>query len=246
MSPRVEEINAELAKSRLEADTRMKALQEKLEVAKRAVQEKARKEEEARIEAEAEERAKAQRKLEEAREKAEAEEKAKAEAERQEKEAREKAEAEEKAKAARKVQEAREQTEREEKAERVRLTNRKRLARELIEFKERNAAEEKRKAEEWEKLKAGDGMMLATPADLSAINRAQLINAENARNRAEGSKPPRAGSSKAPATPKPKPMATVNLTRQVRNEEAMRKSGKLGKTGDVAVSISVSSLFRSS
>jgi hypothetical protein len=78
--------------------------------------------------------------------------------------------------------------------------------------------------------------MLATPADLSAIAKARQINAENAKNRAEGFKPPRAGSSKAPAIPKPKPTTTVNLSRQVRNEEAMRKSGKLGKTGEVAVS----------
>jgi hypothetical protein len=86
-------------------------------------------------------------------------------------------------------------------------------------------------------------MMLATPADLSAINKARQINAENAKNRAEGFKPPWAGSSKATATPMPKPKAPVNLTRQVRNEEAMRKSGKLGKTGDVAVSVSVLLLF---
>jgi hypothetical protein len=228
--PTVEEINAELAKSRLEADARMKALQEKLEVAKRAEQEKARRAKEARLEAEAEERAQAQRELEEVREKAEAE------AERQDKEVQEKAEA------ARKVQEAWDRAERD-KAERVRRENRKRLYRELIEFKERNAAKEKRKAEEREKLKAGNGMMLATVADLSAMEKARLINAKNAKNRAEGSKPPRARSIKAPATPKPKPTATVNLTRQVRNEEAMRKPGKLGKTRDVAASISVSSPF---
>jgi hypothetical protein len=42
--PTVEEINAELARSKLEADVRMKALQEKLEVAKRFEEEKARNE----------------------------------------------------------------------------------------------------------------------------------------------------------------------------------------------------------
>jgi hypothetical protein len=235
--PTVEEINAELAKSRLEADARMKTLQEKLEVAKQAEQEKARRAEEAQLEAEAEERAQAQHELEEAQEKAEAE------AERQEKEAREKAEAQEKAKAACKVQEAREQTERDNKAERVCRENRKRLYRELIKFKERNEAEERRKAKEIEKNKAGDGMMLATPVDLSAIAKARQINAENAKNQAEGFKPPQAGSSKATPTPTPKPKTPVNLTRQVRNEEAMRKSGKLGKTGDVVVSVLVSSLF---
>jgi hypothetical protein len=65
--------------------------------------------------------------------------------------------------AVRKVQEAWEKTERDEKAERVRLENRKRLDQELIEFKERNEAAVKRKAEEKEKHQAGDGMMLATP-----------------------------------------------------------------------------------
>jgi dTMP kinase len=124
----VEEINAELAKSRLEADARMKALQERLEVAKHFEQEKVRKAEEARLKAKSKEEAKARRELEEAREKAEAE--------RQAKEAQEKAKAEEKAKGARKVQEAREKTKPDNKAERVRLENRKRLYRELIKFKE--------------------------------------------------------------------------------------------------------------
>jgi hypothetical protein len=102
--------------------------------------------------------------------------------------------------------------------------------------KEWTEAEAKRKAEEREKHKADKKMMLATPADISAIDRARQINAENEKNRVEGFKPPRAGSSKAPATPKPKPTTSVNLTRQVLNEEAMWKSGKLGKTGEVAVS----------
>jgi hypothetical protein len=44
--PTVEEINAELARSKLEVDARMKALQEKLEVAKHIEEEKARKAEE--------------------------------------------------------------------------------------------------------------------------------------------------------------------------------------------------------
>jgi hypothetical protein len=235
--PTVEEINAELAKSRLEVDVRMKALQERLEVAKRAEQEKARKAEEARLEAEAEERVRAKRELEEAREKAEAEEKAKAKAKRRAKEVRDKAKAE------RKAQEAREQNEVDQRAERVRLANRTRLARELIEFKERNEAEAKRKAEEREKHQAEEGMMLATPADLSALDKARQINAENVNNRAEGFNPSRAGSSKAPAMPKTKPMAPVNLSRQVREQEVMRKSGKLGKTGDVAVSDCLFALF---
>jgi hypothetical protein len=64
--PTVEEINAELAKSKLEADARMKKLQERLEVAKCAEEEKARKAEEVRLKAEAEEKAKAKRELEEA------------------------------------------------------------------------------------------------------------------------------------------------------------------------------------
>jgi hypothetical protein len=106
-------------------------------------------------------------------------------------------------------------------------------------------AEAKKKAEDEENAKADGGMKLVTPADLSelsAVERARIVNAENAKARADGSKP-RAGSSKVTATPKPKPADSVNLSRQVRNEEAMRKSGKLGKTGDVAVSISVSVRF---
>jgi hypothetical protein len=71
-------------------------------------------------------------------------------------------------------------------------------------------------------------MMLATPADLSSLERAQQINAENAKNREESFKT-RAGSNKATATPTPKPKALVNLSRQVRNEEAMRKTGKIRK-----------------
>jgi hypothetical protein len=121
-------------------------------------------------------------------------------------------------------------TEWDEKAERVRLANRKRLYRELIEFKERNEAEAKRTAEEREKHQAREGMMLATPVDLLALDRARQVNAENAKTWAEGFKPPQVGSSKATATLTPKPKPPVNLSRQVRNEEVMRKSGKLGKT----------------
>jgi hypothetical protein len=96
-------------------------------------------------------------------------------------------------------------------------------------------AKEKKKAEEREKNKAGDRMMLATPADLSALKRARIVNAENAKVRAVGSKP-RAGSSKVTATPTPKLKAPVNLTRQVWEEERVMKTGKRGKHGDVAVS----------
>jgi membrane protein involved in colicin uptake len=205
-----EEIDAELAK----AEQKMK---EELAEKRRVAQER-----KAALKKAKEEKA---RKVEEARLKAEAEEKAKAEADRLAKEAQEKAEAE------RKEREARE------KDERVHRENRRRLYRELIEYKERTEAKAKRKAEEREKHQADKGMMLATPADISAIDRARQINAENAKNRAEGFKPPWGGSSKAPATPQPKPTTLVNLTRQVQNEEAMRKSGKLGKTGEVAVSV---------
>jgi hypothetical protein len=141
------------------------------------------------------------------------------------------------------VREAREKTERDEQAERVHLANRTRLAQELIEFKEQNEGEAKRKAEEREKHQDEEGMMLATPADHSALDKARQINAENAKNRAEGFKPPWAGSSKAPAMPKPKPKAPVNLSRQVREQEAMWKSGKLGKAGEVVVSLCVFLLF---
>jgi hypothetical protein len=78
--------------------------------------------------------------------------------------------------------------------------------------------------------------MLATPADLSALEWARIVNVENAKARAEGFKSPQAGSNKVPATPKQKPKAPVNLSRPVRNEEAMQKTGKLGKTGEVTVS----------
>jgi hypothetical protein len=87
-----------------------------------------------------------------------------------------------------------------------------------------------------EKAKAGNGMMLATPADLSALENARQINAENARIQVEGSKP-RAGSSKATATPTPKLKPTVSVARQVRDEEWLMKTGKQGKNGDVAVSV---------
>jgi hypothetical protein len=217
-----DEIDAELAAAEQKMEEEMaekrRVVQEHKAALKKAKEEKARKAEEAGQKAEAEEKAKAEEK---------------AEAERQAKEAQDKAEA------VRKVREAREKTEWDEKAERVRLANRTRLYRELIEFKERNEAEAKRKAKEVERNKAGDGMMLATPADLSAIDKARQINAENAKNRVESFKPPWARSSKAPATPKPKPKAAVNLSRQVREQEAMRKSGKLGKTGEVAVRVYV-------
>jgi hypothetical protein len=96
------------------------------------------------------------------------------------------AEAKEKAKAACKVQEAREKTERDEKAERVCLANWKRLEWELIEFKEQNEAEAKRKAEEKEKHQAGDGMMLATPVDLLSLERARIVNAEKCKGSGGG------------------------------------------------------------
>jgi hypothetical protein len=118
------------------------------------------------------------------------------------------------------------------KAKQVRLANRKTLDWELIEFKERTEAEAMKKAEEEEKAKAREGMKLATRADLSALERAWQINSENAKIREEGFKP-RVGSSKATATPKPK--TPVNLTSQVREQEQFMKTGKLGKTGEVAV-----------
>jgi hypothetical protein len=96
-------------------------------------------------------------------------------------------------------------------------------------------AEERRKADEKEKLKAGNGMMLATSDDASALENAWWINAENARIRAEGFKL-RTGSSKASGTPTPKPKSSVNLVRQVREEERLRKTGNQGKSGDLAVS----------
>jgi hypothetical protein len=85
-------------------------------------------------------------------------------------------------------------------------------------------------------------MKLATPADISALERARQINAENAKVQVEGSKL-RAGSSKARATPTPKPKTPVNLTRQVWDEEWLKKTGKWGKSGDVAVSNVFSVLF---
>jgi hypothetical protein len=152
------------------------------------------------------------------------------------KEAREKAEAERKAREVREATEKREE-EAAGRAERVRRAARKRLYRELIEFKERTEAEAKAKAEEEEKAKAEKGMKLATPGDLSALERARQINAENAKIR-EGNQKPKAGSSKAAATPTPtlRPKTPGNLARQVRNEERIRKTGKRGNCGDVAVS----------
>jgi hypothetical protein len=154
------------------------------------------------------------------------------------KEAREKAEAEEKAEADKKAREVRKTTEKREgeaasKAERVRLANRKRLDRELIEFKERTEAEAKKKAEAEEEAKAEKGMKLATPDDVSSLDRARQINAETARIW-EGQLKPKAGSSKAAATPMPKPKTPGNLASQVQNEEFLQKTGKLGKTGDAA------------
>jgi hypothetical protein len=142
---------------------------------------------------------------------------------------------------ARKVEEARQKAEAEhqakeaqDKAERVHLANQKRLDQELIELKERTEAKAKRKAKEKEKNQAREGMMLATPVDLSALDRAWQINANNAKARVEGFKPPRAGSSKA--TPTPMLKTPVNLTRQVWEQERLMKPGKLGKTREVAVS----------
>jgi hypothetical protein len=219
--PTVEDLNAELAKSKREMEAKLEAIQERLLVAQRAEEEKARKAEEARQKAEAE---------------------AKAEVERLAKEAQDKAEAEEKAKADEKARAVREATEKREeeaagKAERVRLANQKRLDRELTEFKERMEAEAKKKAEDEEKAKAEKGMKLATPDDVSALERARQINAENARIR-EGNLKPKAGSSKAAATPAqtPKPKTPGNLARQVREEDRVMKTGKRGKQGDVAVS----------
>jgi hypothetical protein len=178
------------------------------------------------------------RKAEEVRQKAEAEEKAKVEREAKEackvEEARQKAEAEQKAQEPRKAAEKHE-AEEANNAERVCLKNRKRLDRELIEFKEQMEAEERKKAEEEEKAKAGNGMKLATPADLSALERAWLVNAENARLR-DDSRKPRVVSSKAATTPTPKPKTPVNLACQVREEERLKKTRKWGKGGDVAVS----------
>jgi dTMP kinase len=121
------------------------------------------------------------------------------------------------------------------KAKRVRLEARKRLDRELIEYKERTEAEERKKAKEREKVKAGNGMMLVTPADLLALETARQVNAENARLREEGHKP-RAGSSKATPMLKSKPKVPVNLAHQVRDEERAKRTEHKGKNGDAVVS----------
>jgi hypothetical protein len=107
----------------------------------------------------------------------------------------------------------------------------KRLEQELVEMKEQTAAENKKKAEELEKLKAGNGMMLATPGDATALEEARRINAENARLQEEGYKA-KAGSSKV--TPMLKP--AVNLANQVWENERLQKTGHRGKNGDPAVS----------
>jgi hypothetical protein len=96
-------------------------------------------------------------------------------------------------------------------------------------------AEAKKKAEDEENAKAEDGMKLVTPADLSALDRARLVNSENAKIREQTQKP-KAGSSKAATTPKASAKTPVNLARQVRNEELFQKTGKRGKNGEVAVS----------
>jgi hypothetical protein len=70
-------------------------------------------------------------------------------------------------------------------------------------------AERKWKAEEEEKAKAGKGMKLAMPVDVSDLEKAQLIDAENVRKRAEGYKL-RVGSSKVSLMKPP-----VNLAWQV-------------------------------
>jgi hypothetical protein len=79
-------------------------------------------------------------------------------------------------------------------------------------------------------VKAGNGMMLATPEDLSALERARLVNADNARLQEESHKP-RAGSSKAATTPTAKPKTPVNLARQVREEERLKKIRNGEKVG---------------
>jgi hypothetical protein len=63
----------------------------------------------------------------------------------------------------REILEQRDWEEAEERAVRVHLENQKRLDQELMEFKERNEAEEE------EKAKAGNGMKLATPSDILAL-----------------------------------------------------------------------------
>jgi HD-GYP domain-containing protein (c-di-GMP phosphodiesterase class II) len=227
--PTVEDLNVELTRLNLEMETKMKALQEKLQVVQeRAEEEKARKAEEEWLKAEAE------KKAEEEQLKAEAEEKA--EEARQAEETKRAEEACLKAEAEWKAQEACEAAEKR-KAERVHLENRKRLDRELIKYKEQMEVEERKKAEEREKVKAGNVMMLETPADLLALERARLVNAKNTRLQDESHKP-RAGSSKAPSMPTPtlKPKAPVNLASPVREEEWLKKTGKRGKSGDVAVS----------
>jgi hypothetical protein len=96
-------------------------------------------------------------------------------------------------------------------------------------------AEAEQRLQEEENAKAEDGMKLVTPADLSALDRARLVNSENARI-GEQTQKPKAGSSKAATTPKTSAKTPVNLARQVRNEELFQKTGKRGKNVEVAVS----------
>jgi hypothetical protein len=208
--PTIEDINAELMRSKLEMEEKLRALEEKLQVTqecKVAEEEEARKVEE-------------KWKPEEARLKAEAEQKA-----------------EEECKAKDEQQKAKAECKTWEASELRQSAERKRLDREFQEYKERVEAKERQKAEEQEKLKAGNGMMLATPKDVSALEDARRINPENARIWAEGFKP-RARSSKAmaTATTTAKPKTPVNLARQVREDERAKKTGHKGKNGDATVS----------
>jgi hypothetical protein len=241
--PTVEELNAAITKAEQEMEDKKRKIVEIRQAAqecKAAEEEEVRKAEEKRRKAEVEEKAKEACKVEEAHQKAEAERKAN--------ELRE-AEEKQKTKDMRKITELR-NTEEARKvaatrdlgasmAENKRLHQlaeaRKKLNREILEQRDRLEAEERRKADEKEKLKAGNGMMLATPGDVMALNEPRWINAENARRQAEGFKP-RAGSSKESSTLTLKPKSSVNLARQVQEEERLRKTGNRGKRGGLAVS----------
>jgi hypothetical protein len=236
--PTVEEIDAELVWEEQElkekmAEKRRIVQERKAALEKAAEEEKARKAEEEQLKAEADQKAE--------------EEQLKAEAEWEAQEVREAAEkrqAEETqkaeellAKAAAAVRKSREVSA---EAERICLENKKRLDQGVLEVKGRMEAEEHKKAEEREKAKAGNGMMLATPADLSALEAARRINTENARLR-EGSHKPRVESRKATPTPMPKPKTLVNLACQVREDEQAKMTGHRGKNGDAVVN---SQIFR--
>jgi hypothetical protein len=245
--PTVEDLNAELAQSKLEMEEKMRALEERLQVAQEceaAEEEKVRKAKEEQLKAKAEQnteeerlKAKAEWEAEEARkveEMCKSEEARKAEDMRRIEELHNAEEAW-KAVATCKSVEAIAETERLHKVAEAE----KQLDRELMEHKEWMEAEEK------ERLKAGNGMMLATPGDVNALKEAWQINAKNTRIWVEGYKP-RAGSSRATLTPtpKPKPKPSVNLARQVWEDERLRKTENSGKSGDATVSSSsVSILF---